>query len=322
MRTKSRFALLAAGCILFAYVLSRVNPAEVGSLLLRIRWGFLWITLLYLAHQTLRTLALSKCIVVTQPTASWKELLQIRLAGESVQILTLTGPFLSEPAKALLLRRQGIPAKPAYAGAIAEFLLYTLTSAALTIAGVLVWMREFELHGGPAVVARVLLCGAAVFLSVALVAIVCRIYLIGWLMRAISRIPIAGLRFDPRDVRETEDLLLLVLRDRPGALIQIVALELCAQFLLMVEIFVLLDAAGEAFRPVQPFLIEAVTKMTGAVFFFVPSQVGASEGVYSLVFQQAGLTAAAGFALAFVRRLRSLLTAAAGLAWNPLWSAK
>jgi hypothetical protein len=62
--------------------------------------------------------------------------------------------------------------------------------------------------------------------------------------------------------------------------------------------------------------------MTGAVFFFVPSQVGASEGVYALVFQQAGLTAAAGFALAFVRRLRSLLAAAVGLAGNPLWSAK
>ena len=66
-------------------------------MLLRIQWGFLWITLLYAGHQAVRTFALSKCLV-TGRRVSWWELAKIRLSGEAVQFLTLTGPFLAEPA--------------------------------------------------------------------------------------------------------------------------------------------------------------------------------------------------------------------------------
>jgi len=46
----------------------------------------------------------------------------------------------------------------------------------------------------------------------------------------------------------------------------------------------------------------------------VPLQVGAPEGTYAVIFGALGLPAAAGFALAFLRRLRNLLVAGAGLA--------
>ena len=95
--------------------------------------------------------------------------------------------------------------------------------------------------------------------------------------------------------------------------------KLGAQLLLVAELFVLLRAVGEPFLAIHPFLIEAVTKFIGIAFFFIPAQIGASEGVYAVAFGQVGLSAAAGFTLAFVRRLRSLLVAAAGLGFSPLW---
>jgi len=42
-------------------------------------------------------------------------------------------------------------------------------------------------------------------------------------------------------------------------------------------------------------------------------QLGISEGAYALVFDAMGLSAAAGFALAFVRRARTLAVAGIGL---------
>ena len=101
--------------------------------------------------------------------------------------------------------------------------------------------------------------------------------------------------------------------------VTIVAVELAAQALLVLELFVLLKTTGKPFSILHPFLIEAATKFIGLAFFFIPGQVGASEGAYAFIFKTVGLPASAGFALAVARRLRSLLVAGAGLALAPLW---
>ena len=315
-----RMWLLGGGLALFLYVFTRFNPAEVFGLLLRIQWGFLWITLLYAGHQAVRTFALSKCLV-TGRRVSWWELAKIRLSGEAVQFLTLTGPFLAEPAKALLLKKQGIQATQAFAATIAEFLIYTFTSAALSIAGPLYLRRHFELEGPIATGVQVLAYSMAGFLAIAAFAIVFRVYLIGTILKGIRGFPVAGkyVPWDERQVRETEDILLIVLRDRPFLFLQVVTIELGAHLLLVAELFVLLRAVGEPFLAIHPFLLEAVTKFIGILFFFIPAQIGASESVYAMAFGEVGLSAAAGFTLAFVRRLRSMLVAGVGLGFSPLW---
>jgi hypothetical protein len=74
-----------------------------------------------------------------------------------------------------------------------------------------------------------------------------------------------------------------------------------------------LQITGHHFSLVQPLSIDAATKLLGVVFFFIPGQVGASEGVYVVVFQALGLSASAGFTLALARRLRSMMVAGIGL---------
>jgi hypothetical protein len=61
------------------------------------------------------------------------------------------------------------------------------------------------------------------------------------------------------------------------------------------------------------FVIEASVKVIGIAVLFIPMQLGVSEGTYALVFNTMGLSAAAGFALAFLRRARTLAVAAIGL---------
>jgi hypothetical protein len=58
---------------------------------------------------------------------------------------------------------------------------------------------------------------------------------------------------------------------------------------------------------------EASLKFFEFAFLFVPLQLGVSEASYALVFGVVGLPLAAGFALAFLRRARSLIIATAGL---------
>ncbi len=111
-----------------------------------------------------------------------------------------------------------------------------------------------------------------------------------------------------------EDLLLVVLRDRPARLTTIALVEATAQAFLILELFWLLRALELVTPFTYPFVIEASTKIIGVAFFFIPLQLGATEGAYAVVFDTMALPAAAGFALGFARRARSLVVAGIGLA--------
>jgi hypothetical protein len=69
-----------------------------------------------------------------------------------------------------------------------------------------------------------------------------------------------------------------------------------------------------ASRRSPAFIIEAAVKVIGIAFLFIPMQLGVSEGAYALVFDAMDLSAAAGVALAFLRRARTLAVAGVGLA--------
>lgn len=158
IRTKPRFTyrtvFLGADCILFAYLLVRLGPGKIFSLFLGIGWGFVGIIAAYAGHQLMRTIALWQCITSDHRSSYW-DLLRIRLSGEAVQFLTFTGPFLAEPAKAFLLRTRRLATTRAFAATISEYLVYILTSAAMTIAGLIYLLQHFETSRLVAISARV-----------------------------------------------------------------------------------------------------------------------------------------------------------------------
>ena len=315
-----RAILLGFGCGLFAYLLVRLGAAKIYSLVLGVGWYFGLIAAIYAGHQLIRAIAYWKCISASGRASYW-EIVRIRLSGEAIQFLTSTGPFLAEPSKVWLLRRSGLSTKHAVAATVSEYLIYTLTSAAFALAGLTYLLINFELSRPALVAAKVLIGTMGGFVLAALCAISFRIYLIGALIKGASKLPWIGkhVRLKESDVRDTEDLLFVVLRDRPLRFLIIVAVELAAQALLVLELFVLLRTTGKPFSILHPFLIEAATKFIGLAFFFIPGQVGAAEGTYAFIFTTVSLPASAGFALAVARRLRSLLVAGAGLVLAPLW---
>jgi hypothetical protein len=306
--------------VLFIYLLVQLGAAKIFSLLLGVGWYFVVIAAIYGGHQLVRAIAYWKCVTANEPASYW-DILRIRLSGEAIQFLTFTGPFLAEPSKVWLLKRRGLSTRHAIAATVSEYLIYTFISAAFGIAGLAYLLINFELSRPALVAAKIVLYAMSTFLFAAICAIVFRIYLIGAIIRGAGKLPLIGkhVRLNGTDVRATEDLLFVVLRDRPRRLLFILAIEVAAQALLVLELFVLLRTTGKPFSLLQPLLIEAATKFVGLAFFFIPAQMGAAEGTYAFIFKTVGLPASAGFALAVARRLRSFLVAGAGLAFAPLW---
>ena len=319
LRLSPRVVLLGVGCALFVFLLVRLNPAAVFSLLQRIGWHLALITAIYCLYEMLRTLALGQC-VTAHDRPSYGDLLRIRISGEAIQFLTFTGPFFAEPAKASYLRTRGLTTSQAFAATVSEFLIYMLLSAVMSVAGLFYLLHNFNLSRPVAIAARINLYAASGFLAVASYAVGRRIYLIGYVIQKIAGLPlIRRLCINQTEVRHTEDLLLALLRTSPLRLLTIVLIESGAQMLLILELFVLFRAAKQYVPPLYLFLIESGSKFISVGFFFIPGQVGVMEGAYAVLFRELGLTASMGFALALARRLRSFFVAGIGLISAALW---
>jgi len=310
-----RALLLVAGLVLLVYLVVRLGPGEVWALIAGIGWGFAPVVAFYAVHQGFRAWAL-RLSAVRAEAVRFGDALAIRLSGEAVQFLTSTGPFLAEPSKALLLGRRGLTKTEGFAATIAEYLAYTLVSAVMLVGAT--WYLTTQVALAPALhyTATVLFVSSGLFVAVAAVAIARRIYLIGGVAARLSRAPWLGrrLKLEAGAVRRMEDLLLAVLRERPARFAAILLLEACSHALLVVELWWILRVTGVESAFDRALVLESAGKFTGLAFFFVPAQLGASEGVNVVLFRALGLAGAAGVGVALARRIRSAVTASAGLA--------
>lgn len=313
-----RVVLLGIGCAFFVYLLLHLGIERIYRLLLEVGWSFVLVAATYGSYLLVRAFAYWKCVTAIGQ-CSYRDIVRFRVSGEAIQFLTSTGPFLAQPAQMWFLRRHGLDAKNAVASTISEYLIYTLTSAGFGIVCLAYVLGKSKLSGAVSISAWTILSVMSLFVFASVFAIIRRIYLVGALIKWARKLSViqAHLSFNDQDVRDTEDLLLVTLRDRPWLLLSILIIETAAQTLLVLEVFLVLRATHEFRSVLDPLLIEGATKFTGLVFFFVPGQIGAAEGVYALVFKALGLQASAGFALALTRRLRSLLFAGIGLAITP-----
>jgi uncharacterized membrane protein YbhN (UPF0104 family) len=309
-----RLLFLLAGLALFIYLLVQLGPAAVLSMLGRIGWGAVPIAVAYAAYQSLRAASLSAS-VPTGRALPFRDALWIRLSGEAVQFLTFTGPFLAEPAKALLLKRRGLSAVEGFAATITEYLAYTITSAVLA-AGALGYLLLYgDLTGGVRSAALVIAGIMIVFLITSAAAIATRTHLLGAILEWVAGLPLIRrrLRPDMPAVHRMEDLLLDVMHDHPRRFARVLGLESASHVLHIVEMYLILWALSVPAGLLTVVLVEGAAKFITLAFFFIPGQVGASEGVHTLIFEAVGLPVVAGFTVPFVRRIRGVLVAALGL---------
>jgi len=310
----TRLIFLLAGAALFGYLFVQLGPGAVLEMVGRIGWGAVPIALAYAAYQCVRALALTAS-VTSASGLRFRDSLWIRLSGEAIQFLTFTGPFLAEPAKALLLKRRGLTTVEGFAATLTEYLSYTLTAAVISIAALGWLLASAAMPGGVRVAAIVILVAMVAFLAGAAVAIPLRMHLLGAILQGVASLPLVRRRLRPNmaDVHRVEELLLDVMHDRPARFVRVLLLELASHLLHIVELYLILRALELAAGAGTAVLIEGATKFIGIAFFFVPGQVGASEGAHTIIFEVIGLPGVAGFTVPFVRRIRSVVVAAAGL---------
>src|SRR5262249_11127600 len=216
------------GVALLVVLFLQLGPARILELLESIGWNFPVIVGLYCCHESVRAFAVSACL---PPGARVpvRQLVRLQFFTEAVRTLTHTGQFVSEPARAWLLTRQGISGSHASAAAISELIVNSGTSAVVTVGALVYFLHTMLLPPPLAAFARVLAAVSAGYIVIVVTAVISRTYVVGALIGAARVVPAIARLIDPGDVRKMEDAIHRVLRERPVTLARVALLELAAQ---------------------------------------------------------------------------------------------
>jgi Lysylphosphatidylglycerol synthase TM region len=305
-------AIVIAGAVALALVVRHIGAAAIAGLLRQVGWWFWLSVLIYAGNIALRGVALWR--VLPAGAIPIQHVIAIRFGVEGVEMLTLTGPFVAEPAKAWLLHRRGVHGPEAIGAVAAEYLVYDLVAAWMAAAALSVLLLRGALPHALRVPAEGMLVAVALLTLGCVIAAVTGKGLIVPAVRTVARL--VGRADAAADgiarVDEAERVLVSVLHDDPRRLVTVLAAELAAHGLLVVEIMFLLGALGLQAGLGTALVLEGAVKCIGALFFFVPGQLGVSEGIYALLLPLVGFPAAAGVTIILLRRARALAVGAAG----------
>jgi hypothetical protein len=301
-----RAAILVAGAAVLAALVANAGGAVVAHLLWQIGWGFIALTVLRAGYVALRAGALWR--TMPKGILPFRELWWIRLSSEAVEMITLTGPWLAEPAKGWLLKRRGLSTAQAVGFVMLEYFLYIMVTA--WMAAVAVWMLldRDTIPAAWRIPAIVLLFAIAVITSAFVYAAVSGTGLIGPIVRRIGNATARGrgtavaARIEP-----VERQIVGFLQSNHRDLLQVLAMQAAAQLLLMTEVSIVFRALGAHTTLVDSFVFEGAIKFIDVAFFFVPGQLGAHEGLYSVVAGALGVAPTAGLTLSLARRIRGVL---------------
>ncbi len=311
MRRRVQIVILAAAVLALVLIVRHIGTAIILDMLRQVGWWFVVVVGLYAAHTALRGVALWQTL--PPGTLRLGTVIRIRFGTEGVEMLTLTGPFMAEPAKAWLLHRHGLDGAESVGAVATEYLLYNLSAAWMAAAALAVLLVRGVLPRALSVPAEMMLGSVVLLTGGCLVASITGKGLIAPVIGPLVR-RLAPQHADAANARinEAERLLVSVLHDNPRRLGAILTVEFAGHALLALEVAVILTALG--FHPGlgTPFVIEGAIKSIAGLFFFIPGQIGVSEGIYAVMLQVLGLPAAAGVTISLVRRARALAVGGVG----------
>ena len=313
MSRSIRLLLSIAGAIVVAFLVHRVGGELMLGMFREIGWAFLLITAVYTVHITIRAVALWRCL---GPSLRFRDVLRVRFSGEAVEMLTFTGPFLSEPTKAMLLKQLGVGTADAFGGLAAEYLVYIVVGFWMAAGALTALYAREALGAGFQAPIVALLATLGVFTTAFVFAAVTRTGLIAPSIRRLGRAIGCGgaAAAAAQRVEPVETVIVAFLHDRPARLVEVMGIEVVAHALLATDLWIALRALGFPVGIGEPLILEGAIKLVGLLFFYVPGELGASESIYVVLATALRFGAAAGLTIALVRRVRALIIGAIGLA--------
>jgi hypothetical protein len=307
------FALV--GLVLFAYFVWRAGPAEVWSNIVQIGWWFAPILLLAGLRFAVRVRAWTLCFEEPH-RLGFVEAFKAYLIGDAAGNVVPLGIVVSEPTKAAMASRRGVPFAATFSAIAIENIFYMLSVALFILSGATALLLSFQLPKVLRFSSYGIVAGAGLFLLFAFHALRSEWRFLSAALRWTAARGLGRKALERRLARVgsfEERIYGFYSRNRgrfPGILLCEGLFHLFGVAEGYLTIW-LIDGA----RPtaLSAFLFESVNRIITVVFKFVPLRAGIDELGTGQLAQVLAYGVAAGVTLAIVRKARMLFWMAAGV---------
>jgi hypothetical protein len=291
----------ALGLLLFAWAVQRVGVTALVDAVRRVGWGLVAIVAIAGLRFALRAQCWRWCLP-PGVTLDYPHAFRAFLAGDAIGNVTPFGLLASEPTKVLLTRHH-LATLDSVASLTLENILYSLSVMTMLAFGLSLMLATIPL---PDAVRWGALVGLAVIGGT-----------------AVTAFTMLRTRVDPtghppsswrgRIVRLRSELSRLAVD--PARLAQVFSMQLFYHVLAVLETFLMLEwlLGEQSPTAVQAVLFETVNRLTTVLFKFVPFRIGIDEATSGAAASLFAVTAAAGVAMAVIRKARALFWSAIGL---------
>jgi putative ABC transport system permease protein len=304
----------ALGALLLVYVIRRVGVQPIFTALSRVGWGFFLVVAINGLRHVMRTIAMSTSVPPEHRRFTFFQAFAARLGGESMSFLTFAGPLLGEATKVALLRKR-VPLVHGVPALVVDNLLYNLSVVLVIFGGACLMLFAYP---APPVVRQVLIVIAATaFLGLIAAALATRrrVTLLTNLIDSLARRGFRPglLRARRHHIYRVELTVYGFYKRRRAAFFSMIGLDLMSHVTSVLEVYVTLWMLGFVPHVGAAYIIESLTKVINFAFGFVPATIGVYEGGTEIILKSLGFAAAAGVALAIVRKAAIIFWTVIGL---------
>jgi uncharacterized protein (TIRG00374 family) len=292
-------AFLVVGALVVGVLVYRIGTEPVLETLRRLSWWqFILVCVPYAGIAAVDTLGWR--FAFARDRAPYRRLYGARLAGEALNLVTAVGSVGGEAVKAWLVRRD-----VAYEESIPAVVIAKTTT---TIAQGLFLLIGIVLAWATLPVDSAILRGMLWLLVVEVLAVggFVGIQVSGLLARAGRLLTTFGVVTDASYAETLDRALREYYRSHWRRLALSVGFHLLGWLLGALEAFVMLWVLGLDASLVIATVVDALGSGVRFATFFVPANLGASEGANAAAFAALGFGAGAGLAFSFVRRARQV----------------
>lgn len=301
-----RLLFVALGLALFVWLFLHIGVRDALEQARRIGWMFLWIFLLGAVPHLLRTVSWFFLLRPGGDTPPFRRLFAWWLSGEAISHLSFS--WSGEAYRVVVARPQVDTARGAVAMGLNRA-VYSLASLAVAAVGLTMALGLPRL---PESLHRAIFVFLILF---ALVVVGVAILLLRSARRRRARVGAANAaapaeETSPSRLRRLIRELRWHIDEMAGqgraALTWLFAVNVLTALVGVVEVWLILYALGERVGFAEALFIESFLKLLSGLAYFVPGNIGIAEGGIVLILNLLDISAAAGLALALIRRARAL----------------
>ncbi|HEX8500726.1 MAG TPA: lysylphosphatidylglycerol synthase domain-containing protein [Pyrinomonadaceae bacterium] len=309
-------AFAAAGLALFAYFVWRAGPGEIWANISKIGWGFAAIILLAGLRFAVRVQAWRLCFEAPH-RLGFAEAFKAYLIGDAAGNVVPLGIVVSEPTKAAMASRGGVPFAATFSAIAVENIFYMLSVAFFIFCGAAALLAAFPLPKVLRYSSYGIVAGAGLFVAFAAYALKREWRFLSAALRWTAERGVGRRALSRRLERVAafeERIYGFYARNRRRFPF-LVLCEAAFHALGVAEGYLTIALVSDS-RPtvLSAFLFESVNRVITVVFKFVPLRAGIDELGTGHLARVLAFGMAAGVTLAIVRKARMLFWMAAGVA--------